>query len=183
MKCPFCKGPESRVIDSRAVEGDYVIRRRRQCSGCLRRFTTYERAEAPPLVVVKKDGRREAYDRKKVLSGLMKACHKRPVPLERLESLVDSIEEELRGVPGGEVHAGDIGERVMASLKDIDGVAYVRFASVYRQFTDATSFIEEIKGLLPRKERVVRGEGVLQCQDGPGEALSEEGGRQGGGDP
>lgn len=151
MKCPFCEDEDTRVLDSRGVEGGYVIRRRRQCTRCQRRFTTYERTEAPALMVVKKDGRREAYDRRKLLEGLIKACHKRPVSLESLEALVDAIEDELRGRPRGEAEAREIGERVMASLKEMDGVAYVRFASVYRQFTDATAFIDELKDLLPRR--------------------------------
>lgn len=144
MKCPFCGHLESKVTDSRAgTEGD-VIRRRRECETCERRFTTYERVEAVLPLVVKKDGRRETFERAKVLSGLRRACDKRAVPLERIEAIVDAIEREL--IDGGEkeVDGKAIGERVMIHLREVDPVAYVRFASVYRQFKDIDELRSEI---------------------------------------
>ncbi|MCL6560921.1 MAG: transcriptional regulator NrdR [Firmicutes bacterium] len=151
MRCPFCGFSDSRVLDSRpTVEGN-SIRRRRECGGCGRRFTTYERVEEPPLVVVKKDGRREAFDRQKLLLGLSKACQKRPVSIEKLEAVVDGIERELRNAVEPEIKSQYIGELVMDNLRRLDEVAYVRFASVYREFRDAGSFLEELKNLLDRK--------------------------------
>lgn len=148
MRCPFCKFSDSRVLDSRpTVEGD-AIRRRRECGGCGKRFTTYEKADGLLLVVVKKDSRREAFDRQKLLRGLSKACQKRPVSTERLESIVDSIERDLRNLMEPEVRSEYIGELVMNHLRELDEVAYVRFASVYREFRDAESFMQEIKDLL-----------------------------------
>ncbi len=148
MRCPFCKFSDSRVLDSRpTVEGD-AIRRRRECGGCGKRFTTYEKADGLLLVVVKKDGRREAFDRQKLMRGLIIACRKRPVPIERLEAIVDSIERELRNLMELEVKSEHIGELVMDHLRNLDEVAYVRFASVYREFRDAESFMQEIKDLL-----------------------------------
>ncbi len=147
MRCPFCKFSDSRVLDSRpTVEGD-AIRRRRECGGCGKRFTTYEKADGLLLVVVKKDGRREAFDRQKLMRGLIIACRKRPVPIERLEAIVDSIERELRNLMELEVKSEHIGELVMDHLRNLDEVAYVRFASVYREFRDAESFMQEIKDL------------------------------------
>lgn len=148
MRCPFCRFSDSRVLDSRpTVEGD-AIRRRRECGGCGKRFTTYEKADGLLLVVVKKDSRREAFDRQKLLRGLSKACQKRPVSTERLESIVDSIERDLRNLMEPEVRSEYIGELVMNHLRELDEVAYVRFASVYREFRDAESFMQEIKDLL-----------------------------------
>ncbi|MBP7332580.1 MAG: Transcriptional repressor NrdR [Firmicutes bacterium ADurb.Bin373] len=148
MRCPFCKFSDSRVLDSRpTVEGD-AIRRRRECGGCGKRFTTYEKADGLLLVVVKKDGRREAFDRQKLMRGLIIACRKRPVSIERLEDIVDSIERELRNLMELEVKSEHIGELVMDHLRNLDEVAYVRFASVYREFRDAESFMQEIKDLL-----------------------------------
>ena len=144
MKCPFCGHLESKVTDSRAgTEGD-VIRRRRECEKCERRFTTYERVEAVLPLVVKKDGRRESFERTKVLSGLRRACDKRAVPLERIEGIVDAIERELIDAGEKEVDGKAIGERVMVHLRQVDPVAYVRFASVYRQFKDIDELRSEI---------------------------------------
>jgi len=148
VRCPYCGLGDTRVLESRAVEEDRAVRRRRECSNCLRRFTTYERVEDQPLVVVKKDGRREAFDRRKVMIGLIKACEKRPVSTETLEGLVHDVERELRERGEREVHSTAIGELVMSRLRDLDPVAYVRFASVYRQFTDLSHFQDELERLL-----------------------------------
>lgn len=151
MKCPFCGEPDSKVLDSRAIDDATAIRRRRDCPRCGRRFTTYERLDELPLIVVKKDGRREAFDRNKVLHGLVRACEKRSVPLERLEALVDEVEKDLYGRLDREVSSGEIGEMVMERLRDVDEVAYVRFASVYRQFKDINRFMQELQKLLDRQ--------------------------------
>lgn len=148
VKCPFCGEPESRVIDSRPVEDGSVIRRRRECLNCGRRFTTYERIESPTILVIKKDGRREIFDREKIVRGLLKACEKRPIPRERIEEIADEIEAELRAEGRKEVTSKEIGEKVMEALKELDKVAYVRFASVYREFTDLSHFIKELETLL-----------------------------------
>lgn len=151
MRCPFCGFSDSRVLDSRpTVEGN-SIRRRRECGDCGKRFTTYEKVDELPLMVVKKDGRREAFDRRKLLSGLNKACQKRPVSIEKLEAAVDGIERELRNSMEPEIKSQYIGELVMDNLRGLDEVAYVRFASVYREFRDAESFMEELKNLLKKK--------------------------------
>lgn len=151
MRCPFCRLSDSRVLDSRpTVEGD-SIRRRRECGGCGKRFTTYEKVDGLLLVVVKKDGRRETFDRQKLLLGLIKACQKRPVSTDRLESIVDIIERDLRNLMEPEVKSEYIGELVMSQLRGLDEVAYVRFASVYREFRDAESFMQELKDLLSSK--------------------------------
>ncbi|MEW8978598.1 MAG: transcriptional regulator NrdR [Symbiobacterium sp.] len=147
MKCPFC-GAESRVIESRPAPDEEAIRRRRECTSCGRRFTTMERVEVPPLIVVKKDGRREQFSRDKLLTGMLKACEKRPVPLEVIEKLADDIERDLRASLDREVPSVEIGERVMEGLRRIDGVAYVRFASVYREFKDVNEFREQLEQLL-----------------------------------
>lgn len=146
MDCPYC-GAESKVVESRHTE-DNSIRRRRECMACGRRFNTFERIEAPPLIVVKKDGRREAFDRSKVLSGVLRACEKRPVPLAEVERLVADVERELRSALEKEIPSVEIGERVMARLRHLDGVAYVRFASVYREFKDVNEFREQLEQLL-----------------------------------
>ncbi len=151
MKCPFCGEPDSKVLDSRAIDDETAIRRRRECPRCGRRFTTYERLDELPLIVVKKDGRREAFDRNKVLYGLVRACEKRAVPTERLEALVDEVEKDLYGRLDREVSSGEIGEMVMERLRDVDEVAYVRFASVYRQFKDINRFMQELQKLLNRQ--------------------------------
>lgn len=149
MRCPKCNYEDSRVIETRSVENGGVIRRRRECPDCGNRFTTYERVERNKvLLVVKKDGRREVFDKQKVLRGMVRACEKLPVSLETLENAASSIEEELFGMGVGEVPSSLIGDMVANSLKEIDHVAYVRFASVYREFTDLQNFIEEISKLL-----------------------------------
>ena len=148
MKCPFCSYPDSRVIDSRSVENGGSIRRRRECPECGRRFTTYEKYEETPLVVSKKDGRREPFDVKKLLSGLIKAFEKRPVSYEQIQEMAYGIERELRLRGESEVSSKDIGELVMQHLAKIDQVAYVRFASVYRQFADVQNFMQELQQLI-----------------------------------
>lgn len=148
MKCPFCGDLEDKVIDSRiSTEGD-TIRRRRECLKCQKRFTTYERLEEIPLMVIKKDGRREPFDRKKLLAGILKACEKRPIPMEKIEGMVDEIERTLQRNYEKEVSSTDIGELVMKQLHKLDEVAYVRFASVYRQFKDINQFMSELSTLL-----------------------------------
>jgi len=148
MLCPYCSFSETRVNDSRPTVDGSAIRRRRECGGCGKRFTTYERVEELPLIVVKKDGRREAFDRGKLLSGLRKAFQKRPVSAEQMECIAGEIERELRNSMEAEVESRFIGELVMERLRRIDEVAYVRFASVYREFRDAGCFMEELKNLL-----------------------------------
>ena len=148
MKCPYCSYPESKVVDSRATEENSSIRRRRECLSCGERFTTYERLEELPLTVTKKDGRQEFFDRNKLLTGVLKSCEKRPIPRQRLEELVKDVERELRNRMESEVKSQQIGEIVMERLKDIDEVAYVRFASVYRQFKDINIFKQELEKLL-----------------------------------
>lgn len=153
VRCPFCKDPSagSRVIDSRESGGGYVIRRRRECMACERRYTTYERMEETPLKVVKKDGRREPFDRNKLLGGLVKACEKRPVSMDQIEELADEIERDLSRHFEHEVASREIGERVMRRLHGIDPVAYVRFASVYREFKDVEQFLRELKHVLAHR--------------------------------
>lgn len=152
MKCPFCTHLETKVTDSRVGAGADVIRRRRECEACARRFTTYERVEEMVPLVVKKDGRREAFERQKVLSGLKRACDKRAVPLARLEQTVDAIERELIDTGEKELSSERVGERVMAHLRQLDPVGYVRFASVYRQFKDISELQTEIEELTRTKE-------------------------------
>lgn len=147
MFCPYCKYGDTKVLDSRSTEDGYSVRRRRECLQCGRRFTTYERVDEIPLIVVKKDESREPFDRNKILNGLTLACRKRPVPTARLHSLVDEVERELRSRSDLEVGSRDIGELVMEKLRAIDGVAYVRFASVYREFEDVHGFMQEIEKL------------------------------------
>lgn len=146
MKCPYCGFLDSKVVDSRPT--DDSIRRRRECLKCLKRFTTYETVERVPLMLVKRDGTREPYDRQKLLGGVMKACEKRPVAQERLEKLVEDVEQAMFSTVEYEVSTRDVGELVMERLKDVDEVAYVRFASVYRQFKDINTFMEELNTLL-----------------------------------
>ncbi len=148
MKCPFCGYTESKVIDSRPTDEGEKIRRRRECIKCQKRFTTYEVVESLPLIVVKKDKTREEFDRSKLMKGLSHACEKRPVSTERLEKLVDYIENNLQNTLDREVTSTKIGELAMEQLKDIDEVAYVRFASVYRQFKDINTFLDELNKLL-----------------------------------
>ena len=148
MRCPYCNQPESKVIDSRPTEESNSIRRRRECLGCGKRFTTYDTVENVPLVVVKKDGSRQSFDRQKILNGLVKACEKRPVPLETLENVVNDIEQHLLNTMDKEIPSDRVGELVMDALREIDQVAYVRFASVYRQFQDIDTFVSELNKLL-----------------------------------
>ena len=151
MKCPFCGYTESKVIDSRPAEESTTIRRRRECLACQKRFTTYEIIERLPRVVVKRDGIRQSFDRVKLINGMVRACEKRPVPLQKLEEIADEIEQELQGNLEREVSTVDIGEMVMKRLKEVDEVAYVRFASVYRSFKDINTFMEELSKLLMEK--------------------------------
>ena len=152
MKCPFCHYTENKVLDSRESEGGLSIRRRRECLSCQKRFTTYERIEDLSIMVIKKDANREPFDRKKLLNGLVKACNKRPVSLITLENIVDKIEEHAFSSPGREIKSQELGELIMKRLYGLDEVAYVRFASVYRQFKDIGQFMEELKGLIQDKE-------------------------------
>ncbi|MEE8107364.1 MAG: transcriptional regulator NrdR [Planctomycetota bacterium] len=154
MKCPFCKSDDNRVIDSRASADGFAIRRRRQCEACSRRFTTYERIEESPIRVVKKDGRREPFERRKILAGLIKACEKRPVSMAVLDDIVNHIEHQVTEQFDREVPCKFVGRLLMRELKKVDQVAYVRFASVYRDFKDVNEFMDEIKPMLkPKKKR------------------------------
>ena len=148
MRCPFCGHVEDKVVDSREAKIGDTIRRRRQCEKCGRRFTTYERIDEIPYMVVKKDGRRERFDRQKVLNGLLRACEKRPVPASKLEAIVDAAESFLVDAPERERTTSEMGELIMEHLKGLDTVAYIRFASVYRDFKDVREFKEELEGLL-----------------------------------
>ncbi|MFZ5640495.1 MAG: transcriptional regulator NrdR [Bacillota bacterium] len=152
MRCPFCGYMESRVLDSRPSEEGAAIRRRRECGQCSRRFTTYEKVDEIPMIVVKKEGKREVFDRNKVLSGIIKACEKRSIPLAEMERVVDDIEKELRNNMEVEISSHDIGEMVMNKLRELDEVAYVRFASVYRQFKDVNNFVQELEKLLKNQQ-------------------------------
>lgn len=151
MKCPFCGFQESKVIDSRPAEEGATIRRRRECLSCQKRFTTYEIMEHLPLVVIKKDGSRQAFDKVKVLNGMIRACEKRPVPMAEMQRVANEIEQEVQNSLDREISTDHIGELVMVRLKDLDEVAYVRFASVYRQFKDINTFMDELKKLLKEK--------------------------------
>ena len=151
MKCPFCGFSDSKVIDSRPAEEGATIRRRRECLACQKRFTTYEIIERLPLVVIKRDGSRQSFDKVKLINGMVRACEKRPVTLSQLEQIADEIEQELQSGLEREIRTVDIGEMVMARLKNVDEVAYVRFASVYRSFKDINTFMEELSKLLTEK--------------------------------
>ena len=151
MKCPYCGHPESKVIDSRPADENASIRRRRECLSCAKRFTTYETVESLPMVVIKKDGSRQSFDRQKVLRGMIRACEKRPVPVADMERMALEIEQELQNSLEREVSTDVIGEKVMEKLKKADEVAYVRFASVYRQFKDINTFMSELNKLLSEK--------------------------------
>lgn len=153
MKCPSCGYGESKVLDSRPTDEGNCIRRRRECIKCQKRFTTYEKVEDIPIMVIKKDGSRQVFDRSKILNGIMRACEKRPVPFFEMEKLVDEIEASLSSSLQNEVSSEKIGEMVMQSLKKTDEVAYVRFASVYRQFRDVESFMQELEGLLKEQKK------------------------------
>ncbi len=151
MKCPFCNHPESKVIDSRESKKGLSIRRRRECVVCKKRFTTYEKIEEIPYMVVKKDGSRQPFDGQKLLRGLLKACEKRPIPVRKLEEIVEEIENKVQEKPDKEIKASEIGLCLMDRLKDLDKVAYVRFASVYREFKDVIEFKKELESLLKEK--------------------------------
>ena len=153
MRCPRCGQDADRVIDSRVIREGRAVRRRRECGGCSERFTTYEALETQPVIVIKRGGQRVAYDRAKVISGIAKACEKRPVSLDDIETMADRVEQELVGAGAGEVSTQRIGELVMALLRKVDEVAYVRFASVYRSFRDVNQFMDELRTLLQEKRR------------------------------
>lgn len=156
MKCPYCSYKEDKVVDSRATQEGSAIRRRRECLKCGKRFTTYEYIEEVSLMVIKKDGRREPFDRKKISTGIMKACEKRPISVEKMEDIVTQVEHAIQKKSDREVLSSEIGELVMERLKELDDVAYVRFASVYRQFKDITEFMAELKDILNREKRLTR---------------------------
>jgi transcriptional repressor NrdR len=156
MRCSFCGYKEDKVVDSRSIQEDRAIRRRRECLKCGKRFTTYEYIEEPSLMVTKKDGRRQPFDRKKILSGIIKACEKRPVSMDKMEEIVIQVERVLQKKPAREVVSTRIGELVMERLKGLDDVAYVRFASVYRQFRDVEQFMVELKDMLIKEKRKSR---------------------------
>jgi len=153
MKCPYCLHAEDRVVDSRETREGTVIRRRRECQGCSRRFTSYERIEQIPYMVVKKDGKREAFDRQKILNGLLTACEKRPVPVRKLEEIVVEAETLVQECSERELATEKLGELVMLRLRELDKVAFVRFASVYRQFEDVNEFLNELRGLIGERSR------------------------------
>jgi transcriptional repressor NrdR len=148
MKCPFCGHENTRVIDSRPAEENNSIRRRRVCDECSKRFTTYEKIETIPLIVIKKDNNREAYDRSKIEAGVLRACHKRPISANQINQLVEEVENEIFNMEEKEISSNVIGELVMDKLKDLEAVAYVRFASVYREFKDINTFMDELKKVL-----------------------------------
>jgi len=151
LKCPFCGYEESKVVDSRSTEDDMAIRRRRECLKCNKRYTTYEKVEDIPILVIKKDSSREYFDKSKIINGLLKACQKRPISRMQIEAIANDIEKKLSNQMLTEVKSDYIGEMIMESLKNLDEVAYVRFASVYRQFKDINTFMEEIKNLMTNK--------------------------------
>ena len=159
MRCPFCGYEESKVIDSRPTDEGEKIRRRRECIACAKRFTTYEIIETVPIVVVKKDKSRQAFDRVKLFNGMLRACEKRPVSIDQIEKVVTDIETELQNSLVGEISSKDIGEMVLARLKEMDIVSYIRFASVYREFKDIDSFMEEIKSLSKKGRKRVTDKG------------------------
>ena len=153
MRCPYCGYKEDKVVDSRATQEESAVRRRRECLKCAKRFTTYEYIEEVSLLVIKKDGRREPFDRKKVLAGVVRACEKRPIGMEKMEEIVTQVERGIQKKSDREVPSGRIGELVMENLKQLDDVAYVRFASVYRQFKDVGQFMNELKDILGKDKR------------------------------
>lgn len=153
MKCPYCGHENTRVIDSRPAEDNNSIRRRRVCDECDKRFTTYEKIETIPLIVIKKDNNRETYDRSKIEAGVLRACHKRPISANRINQLIDEVETEIFGKEEKEISSQVIGELVMNKLKDLEAVAYVRFASVYREFKDINTFMDELKNVLNTSEK------------------------------
>lgn len=153
MQCPFCGYPDSKVLDSRPAEEGASIRRRRECIECAKRFTTFEKVERIPLLIIKKDGKREIFDSNKLFAGLMKSCEKRPVSTDTIDRVVEDIERDLRNSMDKEITSSIVGEKVMEKLKVLDEVAYVRFASVYRQFKDIETFLKEIEGLLQKQHQ------------------------------
>ena len=153
MKCPFCNQDNTRVVDSRPADDNTAIRRRRMCDACGKRFTTYEKVETIPLIVIKKDQNREQFDRSKIEAGVLRACHKRPVSAEQIHRLVDDVETEVFNLEEREIPSSVIGEIVMDKLKDLEAVAYVRFASVYREFKDVNTFMDELKKILDKEEK------------------------------
>ena len=148
MKCPYCSNPDTRVVDSRPAEDGAAIRRRRSCDACGKRFTTYEKVETIPLIIIKKDNTREQYNRRKIENGIIRVCYKRPVPAEEIERMADKIETMVFSLEEKEIPSSVVGEMVMDGLKDLDEVAYVRFASVYREFKDVNTFMDELKKIL-----------------------------------
>ncbi len=148
MKCPYCSNPDTRVVDSRPAEDGASIRRRRSCDACGKRFTTYEKVETIPLIIIKKDNTREQYNRRKIENGIIRACYKRPVPADEIERMADRIETKVFSLEEKEIPSSVVGELVMDGLKDLDEVAYVRFASVYREFKDVNTFMDELKKIL-----------------------------------
>lgn len=162
MKCPYCTNLNTRVVDSRPGKIEYEVRRRRECQICSQRFTTYERVEQAPVMIVKKDGRREEFDRDKVLRGIQKACEKRAISVNLIEEMVEVIEQELRESNEREISSKVVGEKIIQALKGVDDVAYVRFASVYREFKDVADFIQELKGLLPKECRPIEFEHLVE---------------------
>ena len=153
MKCPFCNQDNTRVVDSRPADDNSSIRRRRLCDACGKRFTTYEKVETMPLIVIKKDQTREQYDRSKIEAGVMRACYKRPIPVQRIKEMIDSVEMEIFSREEREIESKVIGEIVMDKLKELEAVAYVRFASVYREFKDVNTFMDELKDLLNKRSQ------------------------------
>lgn len=151
MKCPYCSSDNTRVIDSRPADDNYAIRRRRNCDDCGKRFTTFEKVETIPLMIIKKDNNREAYDRSKIEAGVLRACHKRPISAVQIQELVDAVETEIYSMEEKEIRSSVIGELVMDKLKDLEAVAYVRFASVYREFKDVNTFVNELKKMLDKE--------------------------------
>jgi len=164
MKCPYCGYKEDKVVDSRATAEESAIRRRRECLKCGKRFTTYEYIEEVSLMVIKKDGRREAFDRKKILSGVIRACEKRPVSMDKMEEIVTQVERAIQKKSDREISSSRIGELVMEKLKQLDDVAYVRFASVYRQFKDVGQFMVELKDILSKEKRPQQNSGARRIE-------------------
>jgi len=151
VKCPYCTNPDTRVIDSRLTDSNDSVRRRRECEKCMKRFTTYERIDIKPIAIIKKDSTREPFDRNKLMSGLIRACIKRNISAETLDLLVDDIENEIHNLPGSEIHSKDLGNLVLKRLRDLDKVAYIRFASVYKQFNSVRQFTNELTKLKKKK--------------------------------
>jgi transcriptional repressor NrdR len=164
MRCPFCQHNDSRVLDSRTSDGDSVVRRRRECPHCGRRFTTYERPGEVRVFVIKKDGRREPFDREKLILGMTKACEKLPISREQIEQAADAVERQVRDELAEEVVSSEVGALVMAQLRDLDEVAYVRFASVYKEFRDADSFLKEVASLVRKSPTAAAGDGRQQTE-------------------